>query len=145
MKLSALKVDADKIEGGAWIGNIPEMGNLELRVRGLQNAAFRRMQSKLLDAVPRSQRQGGRVDPDVLDRITSQCLAATVLLDWRGLEGEDDQPLPYTKEQASVFLTEPAYRRIRDAVVYAATVVGDAEAEGEEADVGNSSSASAGA
>jgi hypothetical protein len=63
----------------------------------------------------------------------------TVLLDWAGLEAEDGTPLPFTKEQATEFLTKPEYRRFRDAVVYAATVVGDSQAESEKADVGNSS------
>lgn len=141
MKLSSLKVDAEKIEGGAWIGDIPEMGDMKLRVRGLQNASYRRMQTKLLDAVPRAQRQGGRVDPDVMDRITAQCLAATVLLDWSGLEAEDGSSLPYSKEQAHEFLTKPEFRRFREAVVYAATIVGDADADGEKDDAGNSSAA----
>ncbi|MDP4024461.1 hypothetical protein Q8W71_17690 [Methylobacterium sp. NEAU 140] len=137
MKLSALKVDADKIEAGEWVGDIPEMGDLRLRVRGLQNAGYRRLQSRLIDAVPRSKKQGGRVDPDELDRITSTCLASTVLLDWAGLEDEGGAPLPYSKETATEFLTNPAFRRFRDAVLYAATVVGDAGAETEKADAGN--------
>ena len=145
MKLSTLKVDADKIEAGDWVRNIPEMGDLGLKVRGLQNAQYRRLQAKLLDAVPRSQRQGGRVDPDVMDGIMSSCLLSTVLLDWDGLEDEAGAAVAYSKEQAKTFLTDPIYRRFRDAVVYAATVVGDAEAEGEKADLGNSSRALAGA
>lgn len=141
MKLSSLKVDAEKIEDGAWIGDIPEMGGLRLKVRGLQNAHFRRMQAKLLDAVPRAQRQGGRVDPDVMDRITAQCLAGTVLLDWEGLEDENGGALAYDKALAADLVTKPEFRRFREAVIYAATIVGDADAEGEKADAGNSPTA----
>lgn len=137
MKLSSLKIDADKIEGGDWIDNIPDMGDLRLKVRGIQNASYRRMQSKLFDAVPRAKKQGGRVDPDEMDRITSQCLAATVLIDWDGIEGENGEPLPYSKEQASQLLTDPNFRRFRDAVIWAASQVGEDEAEGEQADAGN--------
>lgn len=138
MKLSSLKIDADKVEAGAWVKNIPEMGDLELKVSGLQNARYRRMQARLIDAIPRAKRQGGRVDPEEMDRVTSICLRDTVLLDWRGLENEDGTPMAYTKEAAAEYLTKPEFRRFREAVIYAATVVGEDEAEGEKADEGNS-------
>ncbi|WP_232629163.1 hypothetical protein [Methylobacterium sp. Leaf118] len=141
MKLSSLKVDASAIEEGQWVGNIPEMGDLEVRVRGLNNARYRRLQTKLIDAVPRAKRQGGRMDPDEQDRITATCLNATVLLDWRGLEGEDGQPLPYSKDLASTLLSEAEFRRFREGVIWAASQVGEEQAEAERADEGNSPTA----
>lgn len=140
-----MKVDADKVEGGDWIGKIPELDDVRLKVRGLQNAQFRRMQSRLLDAVPRSKRQGGRVDPEEMDRITSTCLAATVLIDWSGIEGEDGQPLPYSREKASELLTDPNFRRFRDGVIWAATQVGEDDAEADKDDAGNLQTARPGA
>ncbi|KQT13994.1 hypothetical protein ASG40_19400 [Methylobacterium sp. Leaf399] len=144
MKLSSLKVDAAKIEGGAWVGNIPEMGDLRLKVCGLQNARYRRLQSKLTDAIPRAKRQGGRIDPDEMDRVTAICLRETVLMDWSGLENEDGSPLSYSKEVAGEYLTKPEFRRFREAVIYAASVVGEDDAEADKADEGNSPIASAG-
>ena len=140
MKLSEITVDAARIEDGEWVENIPEMEGLSLRVRGIGNAPFRRMQSRLIDALPRNRRVGGRIDPADQDRITGQCLAATVLLDWKGLEADDGSALPYCTEEAKKFLTEPAYRRFRDAVVWASTVVGEQRGEDEKADAGNSAS-----
>lgn len=141
MKLSSLKVDPAAIEGGEWIGNIPEMGDLEVCVRGLNNAKYRRLQSKLIDAVPRQKRPGGRVDPDEQDRITATCLNATVLLDWRGLEGEDGQPLPYSQDLAAELLSKPEFRRFREGVIWAAAQVGEERAASDEDDAGNSPAA----
>lgn len=141
MKLSSLKVDAAAIEDGEWIGNIPEMGDLEVRVRGLNNAKYRRLQTTLIDAVPRAKRQGGRLDPDEQDRITASCLTATVLLDWRGLEGEDGQPVPYSKDLATDLLSKPEFRRFREAVIWAAAQVGEERAAADEEDAGNSQAA----
>ncbi|KQQ13281.1 hypothetical protein ASF53_13990 [Methylobacterium sp. Leaf123] len=141
MKLSSLKVDAVAIEDGEWIGNIPEMGDLEVRVRGLNNAKYRRLQTTLIDAVPRAKRQGGRLDPDEQDRITASCLNATVLLDWRGLEGEDGQPVAYSKDLATELLTKPEFRRFREAVIWAASQVGEERAAADEDDAGNSQAA----
>ena len=114
------------------------MEGLSLRVRGIGNATFRRMQSKLIDALPRARRVGGRIDPTDQDKITGQCLVVAVLLDWKGLEADDGSALPYSREDATRFLTEPAYRRFRDAVVWASTVVGEQRGEDEKADAGNS-------
>ncbi len=136
MKLSSIEVDPDKIEQGQWIGNIPEAGDLQLKVRGLQNADFRRLQGKLVEAVPRAKKVGGRLDPDEQDRVTNQCLAATVLLDWRGLE-DDNGPIPFSKEKARELLMDPRYRRFREAVIWAASVVGEEQAAALEDDAGN--------
>lgn len=139
MKLSALKVDAAAIETGEWVGDLPGSGDLRLKVRGYQNAQFRRLQQRLIDAVPRDKRRGGRVDPDEIDKITSTCLGSTVLLDWSGLEDESGAAIPYSKEMATELLTKPEYRQFREAVIYAATVVGEADAAADKADEGNSS------
>ncbi|HEX2554251.1 MAG TPA: hypothetical protein VHL98_11145 [Microvirga sp.] len=140
MKLNDITVDAVKIEAGAWIGDIPEMGDLRLHVRGINNADYRRMQTKLLDAVPRAKRQGGRVDPDEQDRVTNQCLVATVLLGWENFEDQDGS-IPFSREKARELLSDPRYRRFRDAVIWAAVAVGEAQAADLEADQGNSQAA----
>lgn len=129
MKLSDLKIDAEKFEQGAWVDDIPEMGGLRLKVRGLGNTDFRKTQTRLTEAEPRQYKPRGRLLPERQDAITAICLLDTVLVDWDGLTDENDQPMPYSKEQAKVLLTEPAYRRFRDAVVWAASVVAEDGAE----------------
>jgi len=138
------RIDTAKVEDGTWIGDIPDMGDLRLQVRGINNAKFRRLQQELIAAVPRGERRKGRIDPLTMDRITGTCLASTVLLGWDKLEGEDGQPVPYSQEQARAYLTDPAYRPFFEAVVYAATMVGEADAEAAKEDEGNSSTVSPG-
>ncbi|WP_210482753.1 hypothetical protein [Microvirga antarctica] len=144
MKLTSLKIDTEKLETGAWVDTIPEMGELRLHVRGLNNADYRRHQAKLLEAVPRAKRVGGRIDPDEQDRIVSLCLLNTVLLDWDGLTDDDDKALPYSRDMAQTLLVDPAYRRFRDAVIWAAGVVAEDGDLALQDAVGNSSPASAG-
>lgn len=141
MKLSALKINAEAVEEGAWVDNIPELGGIRLKVRGIGNSAYRRMQSKLIEAVPRAQRQRGQVDPDVMDAITNKCLAHTVLLGWDGILDDDDKQLPFSKEKALEILTDPSLRPFRDGVAWASAIVAQTEAAGQEADEGNSEAA----
>lgn len=138
MKLSEIRIDPEKLEQGDWVGDIPEMGELRLKVRGIGNSDFRRMQAKLTEAEPRQYRISGRLPPERQDAITAKCLLHTVLIDWDGVLDDDDQPIPYSQEFAQDLLTKPEFRRFREAVAWAATVV--AENIGETTDeVGNGS------
>src|SRR5919206_1518829 len=101
MKLTDFEIDVDKLEQGDWVENIPDMGDLRLKVRGSGNSDYRALQQKLLRAVPRGQSRDGRVPPEVSDRITATLLLETVLLDWDGLVGDNDEPIPYSKEMAA--------------------------------------------
>ncbi|WP_185982980.1 hypothetical protein [Aureimonas mangrovi] len=141
MKLSALKINATAVEEGAWVDNIPELGGIRLKVRGHGNAHYRRLQSRLIEATPRSQRQRGSVDSDVMDQITNKCLAQTVLLDWDGLLDDNDQPIPFSAEAALAYLSDPSLRPFRDGVAFAAAIVAQTEEEGAKDDAGNSPSA----
>lgn len=137
MKLSEVKIDVERQEQGGWVDNIPEMGDVRLKVRGINNADWRRMQAKLFEAVPRAKKPGGRIDPDEQDRITTQLLGATVLLDWSGIENEDGSALTYSSAVASKMLADPEMRRFRDAVVWAATQVAERQSEDRKDIVGN--------
>lgn len=138
MKLNELKIDAEKFEQGDWVSNIPDMGNLKLKVRGIGNTDFRKMQSRLFEAEPRQYKVGGKLPPERQDIITAQCLLHTVLVDWDGLLDENNQPIPYSKDLARDLLTKPEYKRFRDAVAWAASVV----AEGIEFDLDDAGNAS---
>lgn len=137
MKLSDMKVDVAKVEQGGWVDNIPELEGLRLKVRGSGNKDYRKLMGRLVDATPRKQRFGGRLDPVAQDRITSICLRDACLLDWEGLEDEDGKPLPYSKEAADKFLTDPEYAKFREGVIWAASVVAEQEAADIEEDVKN--------
>lgn len=137
MKLSAIKVDSARAEQGAWVGDIPDMGDLRLRVRGLRNADARRLRAKLLAAVPRDQRANGRLSPAAADDIDARVLAETILVDWQNLTDENDQPLPFSREKALDLLANPDFVVFRDAVAYAASVVAEGLADQAEVDQGN--------
>ena len=144
MKLTDLEIDVDKLEQGDWVENIPDMGDLRLKVRGSGNSDFRALQQKLLRAVPRGKLRDGRVPPEVQDAITGTLLLETVLLDWDGLADGNGEPIPYSREMAAKLLTEPKYRRFRDGVAWAADVVAERTKEDDEAMEGNSSASSSG-
>jgi hypothetical protein len=136
MDIKEIAVDSARIEKGDWIGDLPEMGDVELHVRGIGNSDYRKLQQKLIEGVPRSKRVGGRISQEDNDRISNECLVETVLLGWRGITN-GGKPLPFSKEKAREMIFEPDYRRFREAVIYAATLVADREDEAEKELSGN--------
>lgn len=136
MDMQGVKVDPVKIEQGDWIDNIPDMGDLRLKVRGAGNADWRKLQARLVGAVPRAKRAGGRLDPDETDRITSILLRDAGVTDWENLT-DKGAAVPYSKEAATLYLTDPAYRAFRDAALWACTEVGATASASTEADAKN--------
>lgn len=143
MDMNSRKIDHAKQEQGAWVSDIPEWGDLRLKVRGTGNSDFRRLQAKLLESVPRHSRVRGSIDPAEQDRITATCLLDTVLIDWYNLT-EDGAVVPFSKEAARRYLFDPEYVEFRAAVSWAGSVVSEQGASSAEDALGNSSSASAG-
>lgn len=116
MKISELEVDQKIVEEGKWVSNIPELSGVRLKVRGANNKDWRRLAQRLINAVPRKLRANGILDPDEADRISATILLMTGLLDWEGIEGDDDQPVAYDKKKAAQYL---AGERFRAGVQYA--------------------------
>jgi hypothetical protein len=140
MKLSNMKIDHARSEEGEWVRNIPEMEDLELRVRGQSCVSARVMRNKLLRALPAKVRNDPNGLPlDVLDRMEAAICTEVLLLEWRNLDG-----IPYSKEKAAELLGDPDLTTFRDAISWAANRVGRDEAMAKEADLGNSGNTSAG-
>lgn len=148
MKLSSLKINSSRAEQGAWVRDLPEMGDLRLKVRGFGNTDYSAFLAKERALVPRDQREGGRRDGAIkqqhADAILVRGMVEHILMDWDGLTDEHDKPLPFSKERAMAFLADPDFRPFRSAVVFAASEVEEMESDRVESAVPNSSNASGG-
>lgn len=123
MDINNFKRDTNTIEAGKWVGEIPNCGEMELKVRGMGSKLFTTRVAALSRARPKSERNtDGSLKNEFAILVTGQAAAETLLLDWRGLT-DDGEAVPYSKELATVWCTESDYRPFLDAVLYAATVV----------------------
>ena len=136
MKLSALKTDVAKIEVGQWVGDIPEMGGLELQVRGLGNTDYKRLYEKKASAIPRSRKIRG-ISAEDHERIIGECLHEAVLLGWRGLKNDDDTDIDFDPALAAELVTKPEFGKFRAAVIWAANLVSEEAGESIEAGAKN--------
>jgi hypothetical protein len=133
MEISAFKRDSNNVKAGQWIGDIPGMGDLRLRVRGLSTPTAVAYRSRLERAVPRNERdRDGSLKPEQMVEVFSKVMLEHILIDWDGIT-QNGKPVPYSKELATEWLTNPDFRPFADAVAWAAGVVdrGGEETEGE--------------
>lgn len=145
MKITAKRRDDTAINQGEWIGGVPLMGDIELCVRGRTNKLFDVAFDRHIRALPREDRDRVGV-PTAEARVRCVGLACveTVLLDWRNVQDENGKEIPFDKDLAKLWLTDPAYEHFLDAVLYAATVVDNKEPEGKETAGKKSSKSSSG-
>jgi len=145
MKLYSLKTDPAKVAAGIWIGDIPGMEGVRLRVRPQGNPDYRALYQQLVSTVPRAKKRGGLiVDQAAKAQIEGRCLAETVLLDWDGFEDENGSPLVYSAELAKQVLLDPDMQNVRDAVNWAAGEAEEMARVDLDDDAGNSKLPSAG-
>lgn len=140
MKIKSARVDNAAIQSdvGVWQDDLPELGDIAVLVRGLNNKQYRLKFEAMVRALPPSKRKNGAVDPIERDRITGVCLQECALLDWRNVEDDDGKPVPYGKDQAKIYLTDPDYTKFRDGVFVAASRVGEVSEEDNAATEKNS-------
>lgn len=142
MDISALKRDSKQVEAGTWINDIPSMGDLRLRVRGMSSPTVAALRARKERKATREEREpDGRLKADVALRIFGEVLHEAVLLEWDGLT-QEGRPLPYDPELAKKWLTDPDYLPFADAVTYAAGVVDRGFAATKEDVVGKSKKSS---
>lgn len=132
MEISSLKRDSATIEAGQWVGEIPGMGDLRLKVRGSGSAVYTATLSRLSRAVERSERnRDGSLKTEAATRVMGTAMHQAILLDWSGIT-DNGKSVPYDSATALEWLTSPDYRPFLDAVVFAASVVENGRAQTEE-------------
>ena len=139
MEIKDLKRNSGMIAKGQWIGEIPDMGDLRLLVRGLTSPSVSALRAQKERSVPRKHRQrDGSLKMETALRISSELLHEVVLLDWDGIT-MDGKPVKYDATLAKEWLTDPDYQDFANAVAWAAMVADRGEEETTAELVGNSS------
>lgn len=137
MDISALTRDSNAVQNGSWVSDIPGMGDLRLKVRGLTSEEAIMARGRKLRALGRHEKQkDGSPSVAAATRVQCEMLAEAVILDWDGLT-ENGEPLPFTRERAVAMLTNPDMMPFADAVTYAAQIVDSARADDQEHNQGN--------
>lgn len=112
-KLQLFRRDKKKSEEGVWVAF--EAG-IELRIGRWNNPRFAALYTEKMRPHLAAAR-AGVLSQEIADRILAECVAETILFDWRNVQGEDDQPLAYSTEVGVKTLQDPSYDELFEFIV----------------------------
>jgi hypothetical protein len=141
VSLKKARESGRKIQHGAWVEvdkeTFPELAGASFKVRGLNNKDYQRKYASLAFGKERDA-AGMLKDADEAERMAVECIAETVLLDWKGVQEDEGQPdIPFSKEKAREYLNDPDLLLFRSAVSWCAQRVAQGTMETQETDTKN--------
>jgi hypothetical protein len=126
MKISKFRTNADAEIDGVWV---PVGEGLELRVARIGNPRYKAM----IRNAGKSQRMAtqltGNIDMDAIEELTLKAIANHVLLDWKNLEDDDGDQIPYSVDKAMELLQIQDFRSIVEAIASDAQHFRDSDLE----------------
>jgi hypothetical protein len=143
----SFKTDSKARDEGVWVPLPGTDDGTEIRVRSEDYAPYRRAITRIVERQQTtgrfSARQGSRIgDPVEFDVNRAKAIVEHLLLDWKGVT-DGGQEIPYSKEEAERYLTDPDFYDFYLAVVEAIERVTRSRADWETARKKSSASASA--
>lgn len=106
-------VNNNEAEDGKWF----QMGReIWLKIRRFKSKKSVKVRTALEAPYARVNRRGTQLPEDVQEEITAHHLAEGIVADWKGIYDKSGQPVPYTKENAFAFISDPLLREFRDRI-----------------------------
>lgn len=138
MKLSQLAVDTGKSEDGVWF-EYPHFEGVSFLIARMGNSSFSDYLQK-----HRKLSRTLRSDSEMMDTLTKKAVAETVLLNWRGIEDDNGEPLQYTPEIGFETFQNESMQPVYSFILQSASDMEAFQVEEEQEDTGNSLSGSNG-
>ena len=119
MRLSDAASDVTKEEEGTWV---PIQDDFEVKVRSTNSKKYRRLQQRHFMANRRFYAQKKQPPEDVLMRQAIDLVVNSLLVDWRGIETDDEppQPIVFDHDVAKTILGDAQFLDILNSIADAA-------------------------
>lgn len=112
MKISKIKKDVAAVDAGVWVNKC--FDDLDVKVASIDS---RKYTDALRVALKPYQRTLKNMSNEQFAEIQNKIAAKYLLLDWRNLIGDDDQPIPYSPEKALELLNDPEMADFRELIL----------------------------
>jgi hypothetical protein len=133
VKLSRVRVDVQDEREGRWF---PWKEDAALKVAAFRSPEYREEVRRALKVARRESPTRTLTADQTLDAL-KPAAARHLLRDWRGIEGDDGQPLSYSPELALEWFNDPELHHLYAFVLDCAGDVDGFLREQDEADLGN--------
>lgn len=145
MKLSQIEENIQIQEEGEWkdLGDADEgLAGVEVCIRSTRSEVYEKRLRHLQDQIKLggSRRRAGTAIAKAAEKEREAL--AVLVADWRHIEDEDGNPIPYSESKCREWVSDRRYRRFFDAIFSLARDIGIEETEEREEILGNSESES---
>jgi hypothetical protein len=109
---SKFGTDANKETAGVWVEFFAGGDTIRVKIAraGGSNAAFTKLANELAKPYRRGNVNPADIPAAVENALNARLYATAVVLDWEGVCGNDEQPIPYTVETGiEVFKGAPVF------------------------------------
>lgn len=132
MRLSDLKIDADKKQNGVWIP-VDDL-KASFKVRGAGNYDWLAVEERETRAIRLAERVKDRLPPALQRKVLISCILEAGLLDWRGVTDDEDKEIAFSKDIAAELLLDPDFGVLVDVIERACQAAAFASSDGPTAD-----------
>jgi hypothetical protein len=101
---------------GKWFP-MSMLEGVEVKVAKSGNPNYEKLAQKLYKPYQDQIRRRVSLSEGVTKRITTDLIVRTLLMDWRGMPGEDGKEVPFSKEVARELLDDPELKEIREEIL----------------------------
>lgn len=108
-------IDLKKEVEGVWFP-LSMISGVEVKVARDGNPNYKKAMRRLMKPYAKSIHRGKDLAPEVEERIQIELLIETILLDWKGMPGENGKDVPYSKDLAKMLLNDPELKEFRDEI-----------------------------
>ncbi len=105
-KLNAIKIDSVKAEEGVWF---PHHIGFEFLVARLGNQKYKNYLAKLMRTKGKKFLRGGDMNLLAIEKLARRAAARHIILDWKNIEDEDGNAIPYSEEKCFEIITDPDF------------------------------------
>ena len=107
--------DLKKEVEGQWFDLVMIEG-CRVKVARAGNPNYIKLMRKLYKPFTKQLRRGKDIPQEVEEKIQLQLMSETILLDWKGMPGEKDKEVPFTKEVSKMLLGDPELKELKDEI-----------------------------
>lgn len=101
---------------GVWFP-LAMFNGVKVKVARAGNPNYKKVLRKLYKPYTKTMRKGVDLAPEVEERIQTDLLVDTLLLDWRGMPGENGEEVPFSKDLARELVTDPELKELREEII----------------------------
>lgn len=101
---------------GKWFP-LSMLDGTEVKVAKSGNPNYEKLAQKLYKPYQDQLRRRVNLAAGVTDRIQNDLIVQTLLLDWRGMPGEDGTTVPFSKEEAMKLVSDPELKEIKEEIL----------------------------